>query len=333
MTVLVTGGAGYIGGHMVLALLDAGEEPVVIDNMSNGVPWAIPDGVPFVQGDSGDYATVARAIERYKVDSIIHFAALLITPQFYGDPLEYYLANTVKSHALLSTVLNLGIRHFIFSSTAAVYGNPSQNPVTETASPAPISAYGKSKLMTEMMLHDVAAVRDLRYVALRYFNVAGADPKGRYGQSTTKTTLLVQIAAQAALGIRPFIEIYGDDYPTVDGTCIRDYIHVGDLVDAHLAALRHLRAGGKNIVANCGYGRGYSVKQVLDTAQSVSGRNFERRIGPRRLGDAVEVVADAQLIRAELGWSPRYDDLTTIVEHALRWEQHLQRNYRFYNLS
>jgi UDP-glucose 4-epimerase len=333
MTVLVTGGAGYIGGHMVLALLDAGEEPVVIDNMSNGVPWAIPDGVPFVQGDSGDHATVAGAIERYKVDSVIHFAARLITPQFYSDPLEYYLANTVKSHALLSTVSKLGIRHFIFSSTAAVYGNPSQNPVTETASPAPISAYGKSKLMTEVMLSDVAAVRDLRYVALRYFNVAGADPKGRYGQSTTKTTLLVQIAAQAALGIRPFIEIYGDDYPTADGTCIRDYIHVGDLVDAHLAALRHLRAGGRNVVANCGYGRGYSVKQVLDTVESVSGRNFERRIGPRRLGDAVEVVADAQLIRAEFGWSPRYDDLTTIVEHAVRWEQHLHRNYRLYNRS
>jgi UDP-glucose 4-epimerase len=331
MTVFVTGGAGYIGGHMVLALLDAGEEPVVIDNMSNGVPWAIPDGVRFVLGDSGDYATVARAIERYKVDSVIHFAALLITPQFYGYPLEYYLANTVKSHTLLSTVLNLGIRHFIFSSTAAVYGNPLKNPVAETAPPAPISAYGKSKLMTETMLRDVAAVCDLRYVTLRYFNVAGADPKGRYGQSTTKTTLLVQIAAQAALAIRPFIEIYGDDYPTVDGTCVRDYIHVSDLVDAHLAALRHLRAGGKNLVANCGYGRGYSVKQVLDTIQSVSGRNFERRIGPRRQGDAVEVVADAQLIRAELGWSPRYDDLAAIVEHALRWEEKLQKNYRFRN--
>jgi len=184
-----------------------------------------------------------------------------------------------------------------------------------------------------MMLRDVAAVRDLRHVTLRYFNVAGADPKGRYGQSTTKTTLLVQIAAQAALAIRPFIEIYGDDYPTADGTCVRDYIHVSDLVDAHLAALRHLRAGGKNLVANCGYGRGYSVQQVLDAMQSVSGRNFERRIGPRRRGDAVEVVADAGLIRAELGWSPRYDDLATIVEHALRWEEHLQRNYRFYNRS
>ena len=329
MTVLVTGGAGYIGGHMVLGLLDAGEEPVVIDDMSNGVPWAIPNGVRFVLGDSGDYETVARTIAKYDVDAVVHFAARLITPQYYDDPLEYYHANTVKSRTLLSAVQNLGVKHFIFSSTAAVYGNPPMNPVPETAPLAPISAYGSSKLMTEIMLRDLAAVRDLRYVTLRYFNVAGADPGGRYGQSTTKTTLLVQIAAQVALGIRPFIEIYGDDYPTADGTCIRDYIHVSDLVDAHLAALHHLRNTGKNLVANCGYGRGYSVKQVLDITQKVAGRDFERRIGPRRRGDAVEVVAEANLIRKELGWSPRYADLATIVEHALRWEEQLQRNYRF----
>ena len=329
MTVLVTGGAGYIGGHMVLGLLDAGEEPVVIDDMSNGVPWAIPNGVRFVLGDSGDYETVARTIAKYDVDAVVHFAARLITPQYYDDPLEYYHANTVKSRTLLSAVQNLGVKHFIFSSTAAVYGNPPINPVPETAPLAPISAYGSSKLMTEIMLGDLAAVRDLRYVTLRYFNVAGADPGGRYGQSTTKTTLLVQIAAQVALGIRPFIEIYGDDYPTADGTCIRDYIHVSDLVDAHLAALHHLRNTGKNLVANCGYGRGYSVKQVLDITQKVAGRDFERRIGPRRRGDAVEVVAEAKLIRKELGWSPRYADLATIVEHALRWEEQLQRNYRF----
>ena len=331
MTVLVTGGAGYIGGHMVLALLDAGEEPVVIDNMLNGVPWAIPSGVQFVLGDSGDYETVARTIENHNVDAVIHFAARLITPQFYDDPLEYYHANTVKSRTLLSAVQNLGIKHFIFSSTAAVYGNPPVNPVPETAPLAPISAYGTSKLMTEMMLRDVAAVRDLRYVALRYFNVAGADPNGRYGQSTTKTTLLVQIAAQVALGIRPFVEIFGDDYPTPDGTCVRDYIHVTDLVDAHLAALRHLRNSGNNLIANCGYGRGYSVKQVLDMTEKVSGRSFERRIGPRRRGDAVEVVAEANLIRKELRWSPRYADLATIIEHALRWEEQLQRKYRFDN--
>ena len=331
MTVLVTGGAGYIGGHMVLALLDAGEEPVVIDNMLNGVPWAIPRGVHFVLGDSGDYETVARTIESRKVDAVIHFAARLITPQFYDDPLEYYQANTVKSRTLLSAVQNLGVKHFIFSSTAAVYGNPPMNPVPETAPLVPISAYGTSKLVTEMMLRDVAAVRDLRYVALRYFNVAGADPIGRYGQSTTKTTLLVQIAAQVALGIRPFVEIFGDDYPTADGTCVRDYIHVTDLVDAHLAALRHLRNSGKNLIANCGYGRGYSVKQVLDMTEKVSGRSFERRIGRRRGGDAVEVVAEANLIRKELRWSPRYADLATIIEHALRWEERLRRKYRFDN--
>jgi UDP-glucose 4-epimerase len=331
MTVLVTGGAGYIGGHMVLGLLDAGEEPIAIDNMSNGVPWAIPHGVRFVLGDSGDYETVARTIENHKVDAVIHFAARLITPQFYDDPLEYYHANTVKSRALLSAVQNLGVKHFIFSSTAAVYGNPLINPVPETAPLAPISAYGTSKLMTEMMLRDVAAVRDLKYVALRYFNVAGADPKGRYGQSSTKTTLLVQIAAQVALGIRPFIEIFGDDYPTIDGTCVRDYIHVTDLVDAHLMALRHLRGAGKNLIANCGYGRGYSVRQVLDMTERVTGRKFERRVGPRRCGDAVEVVAEANVIRAELGWSPRYADLATIVEHALLWEEQLQRKYRFDN--
>jgi UDP-glucose 4-epimerase len=331
MTVLVTGGAGYIGGHMVLGLLDAGEEPVVIDDMSNGVPWAIPNGVRFVLGDSGDYETVARTIAKYDVDAVIHFAARLITPQYYDDPLEYYHANTVKSRTLLSAVQNLGVKHFIFSSTAAVYGNPPMNPVPETAPLAPISAYGSSKLMTEIMLRDLATVRDLRYVALRYFNVAGADPGGRYGQSTTKTTLLVQIAAQVALGIRPFIEIYGDDYPTPDGTCIRDYIHVSDLVDAHLAALHHLRNSDTNLVANCGYGRGYSVKQVLDITQKVARQDFERRIGPRRRGDAVEVVAEANLIRKELGWSPRYADLATIVEHALRWEEQLQRNYRFTN--
>jgi UDP-glucose 4-epimerase len=331
MTVLVTGGAGYIGGHMVLGLLDAGEEPVVIDNMSNGLPWAIPEGVPCVVGDSGDYETVVRIMQDHNVDAVIHFAARLITPEFYDDPLEYYHANTAKSRTLLCAVQNVGVKHFIFSSTAAVYGNPPMNPVPESAPLAPISPYGRSKLMTETMLHDLAAVRDLKFVSLRYFNVAGADPNGRYGQSSTKTTLLVQIAAQVALGIRPFIEIYGTDYPTADGTCVRDYIHVTDLIDAHLAALRHLRTGGRSFVANCGYGRGYSVKQVLDMTEQVSGRRFERRIGPRRRGDAVEVVAEAKLIRAELGWLPRYDDLETIVAHALRWEEQLQKNYLFHN--
>jgi UDP-glucose 4-epimerase len=329
MTILVTGGAGYIGGHMVLGLLDAGYQPVVIDNMSNGVPWAVPKGVPLVVGDSGDYEAVSRTIAVHRVNAIIHFAARLITPALYDNPLEYYHANTCKSRALISAAQDCGVRHFIFSSSAAVYGNPLINPVPETAPLAPISPYGSSKLMTELMLRDVAAVRDLRYVALRYFNVAGADPQGRYGQSTTKTTLLIQIAAQAALGIRSHIEIYGDDYPTADGTCVRDYIHVTDLVAAHLAALDHLRNGGGNLIANCGYGRGYSVKQVLDTIEKVAGRTFERRVAPRRRGDAVEVIAEAKLIRAALGWKPHYDDLSIIVGHALRWEERLRDGYRF----
>ena len=331
MSILVTGGAGYIGGHMVLGLLDAGYLPVVIDNMSNGVPWAVPEGVPLVVGDSGDYETVTRAIAVHRIDTIIHFAARLITPALYDNPLEYYHANTCKSRSLIAAAQDCGVRHFIFSSSAAVYGNPPINPVPESAPLAPISPYGASKLMTELMLRDVAAVRDLRHVVLRYFNVAGADPRGRYGQSTTKTTLLVQIAAQAALAIRPYVEIYGDDYPTADGTCVRDYIHVADLVTAHLAALDHLRNGGDNLTANCGYGRGYSVKQVLDTVERVSGRAFERRIAPRRRGDAVEVVAEAKLIRAVLGWTPRYDDLSVIVAHALHWEERLRDSYRFAN--
>jgi UDP-glucose 4-epimerase len=212
----------------------------------------------------------------------------------------------------------------VLSSTAAVYGNAPVNPIPETAPLAPVSPYGTSKLMTETMLRDLAAVADVTFVILRYFNVAGADPRGRYGQSSTRTSLLVQIAAQVALGIRPFIEVYGDDYPTPDGTCIRDYIHVTDLVDAHLSALRHLRNGGRNLTLNCGYGRGYSVKEVLDLTERLAGRRFERRIAPRRSGDVTEAFADSRLIRAELGWRPRYDDLATIVEHALKWEMKLQ---------
>jgi UDP-glucose 4-epimerase len=325
VTILVTGGAGYIGGHMVLALLDAGEQVVVIDDMSNGVAWAIPSDVTFVRGDVGDIQLVTSVARQYHVTAIMHFAARLISPQFAADPLEYYLNNTAKSCALLRAVQGLGITHFVFSSTAAVYGNSPTNPIPETAPLAPISAYGSSKLMTETMLREVERLGSLNFAILRYFNVAGADPAGRYGQSSTRTSLLVQIAVQAALGIRPFIEIYGDDYPTRDGTCIRDYIHVTDLVDAHISALRHLRNGGKNLIVNCGYGRGYSVKEVLDMTEKVAGRRFERRIGPRRLGDVTQAFADSRLISAELDWRPRYDDLATIIEHALRWEKQLQR--------
>jgi UDP-glucose 4-epimerase len=331
MSILVTGGAGYIGSHMVHALADAGEPVVVIDDLSTGFRSAMPKTVPLIVGDVGSEELVEEVIRAHDVTEIIHFAASIVVPDSVSNPLGYYRNNTVNARSLLAAAVKTGIKHFIFSSTAAVYGTPERVPCAEDDFIKPMSPYGNSKLMTEMMLRDVAAVCSLKYVVLRYFNVAGADPKGRYGQSTTNTTLLVQIAAQVALGIRPYIEIYGDNYPTADGTCIRDYIHVADLVDIHLTALRHLRNAGTNLIANCGYGRGYSVKQVLDTVQSVSGRNFERRIGPRRRGDAVEVVADAKLIRAAFGWSPRYADLPTIVEHALRWEERLQKSHRFGN--
>jgi len=329
MNILVTGGAGYIGGHMVLGLLDRGITPVVIDDMSNGVPWALRPGVPFYHGDIADHALVSRILREHEIDTIIHFAAQLITPDLYEKPLEYYLRNTVKSRALLQAAMEHGIKRIIFSATAAVYGNPVSNPVSEAGPIAPTSPYGTSKYMTELMLADVAAFSEMRYVALRYFNVAGADPQTRYGQSTTKTTLLVQIAVQNALGVRNRFEVFGTDYPTADGTCIRDYIHVTDLVDAHVRALDHLEAGGANLTCNVGYGHGFSVKDILDTVKRVSGRDFAVAYGPRRRGAPVEVVADARLIREVLGWEPKYDDIEQIVDHALRWEQHLIDNYRF----
>ena len=329
MKILVTGGAGYIGGHMVLGLLDRGITPVVIDDMSNGVPWALRPEVPFYHGDIGNYELLSQIMQEHQIDTVMHFAARLITPEFYERPLEFYLQNTAKSRVLLQAVSDHGIKRFVFSATAAVYGNPKVNPVPETADIAPISAYGQSKWMTECMLADVARFSDLEFVALRYFNVAGADPAGRYGQSTTKTTLLVQIAVQHALGVRGEMEVFGTDYPTIDGTCVRDYIHVTDLIDAHLRALDYLVSGGENFTCNVGYGHGYSVKQVIEMAKQVSGSDFPVRYGPRRTGDAVEVVAKADLIRERLGWNPKYDDLETIVSHAMAWERSLQDQYRF----
>jgi UDP-glucose 4-epimerase len=281
--------------------------------------------VPFVQGDVGDEPLLRRIMREHRVDTVMHFAARLIEPAYYDDPLEYYRNNTVKTCSLLSAAKACEVRHVVFSSTAAVYGNPPAGPVAEDAPLVPISAYGASKLMSERMLQDLAAASAIRYAILRYFNVAGADPQGRYGQSTTRTTLLVQIAVQAALGIRPYIEIYGTDYPTPDGTCIRDYIHVTDLAEAHLAALRHLRSGGGNLIANCGYGHGYSVSEVLDMADRVTGRQIDRRIAPRRRGDVTVAYANPTFIRSALDWTPRYDDLAMIVEHAAKWERQLQR--------
>jgi len=323
MSILVTGGAGYIGSHMVLALCDAGEEVVVIDNLSTGFREVLPDAATLAVGDIADRPLLDELIKKHRVEAIIHFAGSIIVPESITDPLGYYHNNTCKSHALIKAAVDGGVKQFIFSSSAAVYGMPEHSPITEEETLAPISPYGTSKLMTEYMLRDTAVAHDLRYVALRYFNVAGADPKGRAGQSTPKATHLIKIASQAALGQRPHMSIFGDDYDTPDGTCIRDYIHVSDLISAHMLALDHLRNGGGSRAFNCGYGRGYSVKQVVDAVKKVSGVDFSVQMAPRRPGDPADLVAAADKIRRELGWRPELDDLELIVRHALAWENHI----------
>lgn len=323
MGVLVTGGAGYIGSHMVLELLGAGEDVIVIDNLSTGFRWAVPSEAKFVEGDIGDHALVRRLLTGNSVDAVTHFAGSVVVPESVADPLRYYLNNTCKSRSLIACAVEAKAPHFIFSSTAAVYGMPEENPVAETARLEPISPYGTSKLMTEWMLRDTARAHDLRYVALRYFNVAGADPLGRSGQSTARATHLIKVACETALGERPSLEVFGTDYPTPDGTCVRDYIHVMDLVRAHLDALRYLRAGGASEVLNCGYGRGFSVLDVVDAVKRVSQPEFPVRMGPRRAGDPAAIVAKAERIGKVLGWEPRLDDLDTIVGHALAWEKRL----------
>lgn len=324
MTVLVTGGAGYIGSHMVLALLDAGEEVVVLDNLSTGFEWALPAEAKLVIGDMGDQDLVLDVIRRHGVEAIAHFAAKIVVPDSVSDPLGYYLNNTVKSRALIESAVKGGVKQFIFSSTAAVYGEPAVVPVPEDLPLNPINPYGRSKMMTEWMLQDAGRAHDLRYVALRYFNVAGADPRGRSGQSTANATHLIKVAAQTALGDRALIEVFGTDYPTPDGSCVRDYIQVSDLADAHMTALTHLRGGGESLTLNCGYGRGYSVLEVIDVVKKVSGVDFPVRISPRRPGDPAQIVARADLIRDRLGWRPRQDDLNAIVDQALSWERSLK---------
>ena len=324
MSILVTGGAGYIGSHMVYELVDAGEHVVVLDNLSTGFDWAVGKDVPLIIGETGDQNLVGQIIREHKVDSIIHFAASAIVPDSVKDPLGYYRNNTANSRALIETAIKNGVRHFIFSSTCAVYGNPAQVPVTEDTVPAPISPYGWSKLMTEIMLRDAGTAHDLRYVILRYFNVAGADPNCRTGQSTKNATHLIKVAVEAALGLRSKLDIYGSDYPTPDGTCIRDYIHVSDLVRAHSAGLRYLRAGGGSVTLNCGYGHGFSVREVIEMVKRVSGADFKVEIAPRRPGDPAQIIAASDRARAMLGWTPQYDDLATIIAHALAWEQRLQ---------
>ena len=323
MSILVTGGAGYIGSHMVWHLVDAGERVVVVDNLSTGFSWAVSPEATLVRGDCGDEALMMRLIAEQAVDAIIHFAGSIVVPESVSDPLGYYFNNTVKSRALIEAAVKARVRHFIFSSTAAVYGMPKAAPVAEDAELMPISPYGRSKLMTEMMLADTAVAHDFKYVALRYFNVAGADPAGRTGQSTRGATHLIKVACETALGKRAEITVYGTDYPTADGTCMRDYIHVSDLVAAHAEALAFLRAGNVSLVANCGYGHGFSVLEVIDTVKRVSGRDFRVIVGDRRPGDPAAVVASPARIQERLGWRPRYADLDTIVDSALRWEKAL----------
>ena len=327
MGVLVTGGAGFIGSHMALELIDAGEDVLVLDNLSTGFRWAVPAEAKFVEGDVGDHNLVRRLLLRNKIDAIIHFAGSIVVPESIADPLGYYLNNTCKSRSLLAVAVETKIPHFIFSSTAAVYGMAKVSPVTEDIELTPISPYGSSKLMTEMMLRDTAAAHPLRYVALRYFNVSGADPKGRSGQSTPHATHLIKVASQAALGERPYLEVFGTDYPTPDGTCVRDYIHVSDLVRAHLDALRYLRQGGKSEVLNCGYGAGFSVLEVISAVKRVANTDFPVRIADRRPGDPASLVAGAARVHEVLGWEPKLNDLDTIVGHSLGWEKRL-REYR-----
>ena len=325
MAVLVTGGAGYIGSHMVLALTDAGIETVVLDNLSTGFTWAIAPAAKLVRGDIGDEALVLKTLHANKIDAIIHFAGSIVVPDSVSDPLGYYLNNTVNSRNLMHCAVKAKVPNFIFSSTAAVYGNPKTLPVSEDEAPAPISPYGTSKLMTELMLRDAHVAYGLNFVALRYFNVAGADPKGRTGQSTPRATHLIKVACQTALGQRSHMEVFGTDYDTPDGTCLRDYIHVSDLISAHMDALKHLRKGGRSGIYNCGYGKGYSVLEVIRAVEKANGAPIKANVVPRRAGDPAGIVAGAERIRRELGWQPQYADLDFIVQSALDWERHLLR--------
>ena len=325
MSVLVTGGAGYIGSHMVQALVEAGESVVVIDNLSTGFSQFLPQGVPLFIGDAGDENLVEGVIAAHSVESVIHFAGSVVVPESMRDPLAYYRNNTVTTRSLLNATVKSGVRRFIFSSTAAVYGNPDQVPVPESAPTRPLSPYGSSKLMAEIMLHDTASAYGMSYIALRYFNVAGADPQARMGLATVGATHLLKIAVEAATGQRAKIDVFGTDYPTPDGSCIRDFIHVSDLAQAHRAALSYLRTGGASMTLNCGYGRGYSVLETIEAVRKVSGRNFAVQYGPRRPGDIMTMIADTSLIRSTLDWTPQYDDLETIARHALAWEEKQSR--------
>jgi len=325
MTVLVTGGAGYIGSHMVHELAEAREPVVVLDNLSSGFRFLIPAEVPFVLGNTGDRDLVVGLIREHRVTAIVHFAASIVVPESLRDPLGYYRNNTMNTTMLLDAAVATGVKHFIFSSTAAVYGNPAQVPVAEEAPTLPISPYGTSKLMSEIILHDTARAHGLRFVVLRYFNVAGADPFGRTGQATPAATHLIKVACEVALGRRAKLEVFGTDYPTPDGTCIRDYVHVSDLVRAHSVALAYLRNGGASATFNCGYGHGASVREVIAAVRRAVGHDFLVETAGRRDGDPAALVADVTRIKATLDWQPQYADLDTIVRHALSWERRLAK--------
>jgi UDP-glucose 4-epimerase len=328
MAVLVTGGAGYIGSHMVLRLCDAGETVVVVDNLVTGFDWAVDHRASLVEGNAGDMSLVGKLIAEHAITEIIHFAGSIIVPESVANPLKYYANNTATSRNLIEAAVTGGVKHMVFSSTAAVYGMTGLAPVAEDTPLAPMSPYGRSKLMTEWMLADVAAAHPFTYGALRYFNVAGADPQKRSGQSTPEATHLIKVAAQTALGLRDSVGIFGTDFPTPDGTGVRDYIHVTDLVDAHALLLNYLRAGGTSTVCNCGYGTGYSVRQVIDTVKRVSGVDFKVIEQGRRAGDPASVVARADKVRELLGWQPQHADLEEIVGAAYAWERYLMTRNR-----
>jgi UDP-glucose 4-epimerase len=323
MSILVTGGAGYIGSHMTLALLDRGQDVVVLDNLSTGVRRQVAGAAIFIEGDIRDGNLVRDLMTRHRVEAVIHFAGSVVVPESVENPLLYYANNTAASRDLIESCLACGVKKFIFSSTAAVYGVTDQAMIGEDAPKEPASPYGRSKLMTEWMLEDVGHASALRYVALRYFNVAGADPKGRSGQSTPRATHLIKRACQAALGQVPYLGIFGTDYPTPDGTGIRDYIHVADLIDAHALALDHLGKGGESRVFNCGYGRGFSVREVIGAVERAAGMSLPVKELPRRPGDPPMIVSNPARLKAELGWRPTHDSLDEIVAGALAWERRL----------
>jgi len=324
-SVLITGGAGYIGSHVVLACRAASYPVVVIDNLSTGYRDAVPEDVSFYQGDVGDPDILSKAFKSHAVTAVIHLAGMVVVPESVAAPLKYYLGNTCKSRTLWQTCVDHGVRNVVFSSTAAVYGRPEAIPVTEDAPTRPESPYGTSKLMVEWMLRDAQRAHGLRYVILRYFNVAGADHLGRAGQSTAGATHLIKVACEVAVGKRPEMAIFGDDYDTSDGTCVRDFIHVSDLAEAHVRALQHLESGGGCLTMNCGYGHGYSVREVLDAVQRLAGRPLSVRRAPRRPGDVAALIAEVSRLRETFGWTPTHDNLDDILQTALDWESRRSR--------